>query len=124
MSCLFNSFSHFKHIVKNDSSEVIRSKICDYLESNPQVLEDIKAEQIVDWESNMKLEDYVRRMRSTSTWGGANEIFCFCKIYNVNVEVINIRDGKIDNNVIQFKNTESNETIKITWSGGHYEPVR
>ena len=126
MSCLFNSFSHFNHIVNNDTSEKIRSKICDYLETNPIIFDDIKAEQIVIWESNIRLEDYIRRMRNLFTWGGGIEIFCFCKIYNVNVEVINIRDKseiKGSNNIIQFKSNESNNTIRVTWSGGHYEPV-
>jgi hypothetical protein len=127
MSCLFNSFSYFKDIVNNDSSEKIRQNICDYLENNPILFDDIKAEDIISWESNCSLEQYIQKMRQLHTWGGANEIKSFCNIYKVNVEVINIRDIKpsiFENKPILFLHHEDNKTIKITWNGGHYEPVR
>ncbi len=131
MSCLFNSFSYFKEITNNDSSEIIRNKICNYLETNPIVFDNVNVSDIILWETNSNLTNYIINMRNTSTWGGAIEIFAFCNIYNVNVNVKNIRDSgdsSLLNNIIQFKRLESPESIKaliqITWNGGHYEPEK
>ncbi len=121
MSCLFNSLSKF---VEDDSS-TIRKKICDYLETNPFLMEETKAEDIINWESNINLNNYVLRMRNHSSWGGAIEIRCFCNLYNLNVEVVNIRDRKKDTIFFYTKNTAKplDKPIKISWNGGHYEPI-
>lgn len=127
MSCLFNSLSKFV----SDDSGTIRRKICDYLETNPIIFDDAKAEDVINWESNTSLSSYVLRMRNTSTWGGAIEIRCFCNIYNLNVEVINIRGGNRNEKSIFFPksfNSEDNKEtleniVKISWNGGHYEPI-
>lgn len=126
MSCLFNSLSKFV----SDDSGIIRKKVCDYLETNPILFDDAKAEDVINWESNMTLNNYVSRMRSTSTWGGAIEIRCFCNIYHLSVEVVNIRGGKNEKSIFFPKNyneevdKETQENIvKISWNGGHYEPL-
>lgn len=118
MSCLFVSFSHF---VK-ESPEVIRNKICDYLATNPKILDEIDAETVIGWENNDKLCSYVERMRKSYTWGGSIEVVAFCHIYNLNVDVLNIRNK--ENKTIQFIHKKENPTITITWNGGHYEPMR
>jgi hypothetical protein len=122
MSCLFNSLSRFVE----DDSGTIRKKICDYLETNPILMDEIKAEDIIKWESNINLNDYISRMRNHSTWGGAIEIRCFCNLYNHSVEVVNIRDRKNDTIFFHLKNDddkESSKIVKISWNGGHYEPL-
>jgi hypothetical protein len=125
MSCLFNSLSRFVE----DDSGAIRQKICDYLETNPFLMEETKAEDIINWESNDSLNNYVSKMRNHSTWGGAIEIRCFCNLYNMNVEVINIRDRKKDAIFFRIKSsdvsldTSEDKIAKISWNGGHYEPL-
>ena len=63
-------------------------------------------------------------MRSMSTWGGAIEIQCACNIWNLSINVKNFRDQ--NNRTIEFIPLSSNseKTINIYWTGGHYEPIR
>ncbi len=126
MSCLFNSLSKFTEFTNGNSSYDIRQKICDYLATNPILFDEIKAENVVLWESGMNLSTYIQRMRSTSTWGGATEIKCFCDLYKVNVEVVNIRNESsftlLTRNIL-FEVENSKGLVRISWSGGHYEPL-
>lgn len=128
MSCLFNSLSHF---IPENSTQ-LRNKICDYLMTNPTLMDNLSAMETIKFDSNMSLQQYVNRMRKTSTWGGAIEIRAFCNIYKRNVVVRNIR--RRENTKIHFVNEDMRDklnvngndetTYHITWSGGHYEPVR
>ena len=99
MSCLFNSLSRFTPGV---SSVELRQKICDFLlldnlekynipETCSIESSDIKPSDVAEIEG-MTLVQYVSKMRSPSTWGGALEIAAFIRLYNKNVEVLNIRD--------------------------------
>jgi hypothetical protein len=116
MSCLFNSMSYF---LKEDSS-TIRQKICDYLENNDKIIDGIETKEILLMDSN----NYIPNMRKTSTWGGAIEIQSACNIWNMSVIVHDIRNKRNDKiNFIPI-NGNVNKTINITWSGGHYEPIR
>jgi len=119
MSCLFNSLSFFL----DDNSHVIRQNICDYLENNKPVIDGLSTDKVLLMSEHGN--NYVNKMRSTSTWGGAIEIQAACNIWNVNIHVINIRDNT-DNNTIEFNPVcnKTNKTISITWNGGHYEPVK
>jgi hypothetical protein len=116
MSCLFNSLSYFL----NQDSYSIRQQICDYLENNNKIMEDIDTTIILNLENN----DYITTMRNTSTWGGAIEIQTACNIWNLKIIVKNIRD--INGADIEFIPIHNNflTTIYLEWSGGHYEPVR
>lgn len=118
MSCLFNSLSHFV----SEDSFTIRQRICDYLTTNPVLFAEIPANLVIEWETGCNLSDYVARMRSTSTWGGAVEIRCFVNMYKINVEVVNIRDSS--GKSIIFTNESSPQSLRISWSGGHFEPIR
>lgn len=120
MSCLFDSLSTF---LPNHSSENVRNIICDYLIQNPTLIDNIKADEIINYDSNITLERYVERMRLSNTWGGSIEIKSFCNIFNVNVIVVNIRDN---NEKIEFlsSNDECKRYIEITWSGGHFESLK
>jgi hypothetical protein len=72
----------------------------------------------------MESNNYIQNMRQTSTWGGAIEIQAACNIWNISIIVENIRSrekGKIHFIPI---NGNFNKTISVTWSGGHYEPIR
>ena len=119
MSCLFNSMNFFLQI----PSQTIRNTICDYLEQDKPIIEGIETNQVIKMEC---VNNYIGNMRKPSTWGGAIEIQAACNIWNMKVIVINIRNRVKDNNEIVFipLHGKIDKTIKITWSGGHYEPVR
>ena len=123
MSCLFDSLEYFLKI----SSKDIRTKICDYLENSNQLVEGLDTKDLLDIES----EDYIRKMRKKSTWGGGIEIKSACNIWNLRIFVINLRrTDTIDksNPWIEFvPNNQNNPKIKIiflTWNGYHYEPLK
>ena len=63
-------------------------------------------------------------MRRNNTWGGAIEIQAICNIFKVKIIVVNIRNG--NGTEIEFLPVHENysNTLKITWSGGHYEPMK
>ena len=66
MSCLFDSLEYFLQISSND----IRSKICDYLTEDNQLIDGMNTKKLLLLES----KNYIRNMRKKSTWGGAIEI--------------------------------------------------
>lgn len=117
MSCLFNSLQYF---IKNKNSHEIRNIICDYLENNNKIIEDIDTLSILKMEN----KNYIRNMRKTSTWGGAIEIQAACNIWKFKIIVHNIRES--NGRTIEFipLNKNFNKIIHITWNGGHYEPIR
>lgn len=137
MSCLFNSLSYFIPL----DSYTIRQQICNYLESNNPIIEDMETKIVLSFEyygygksnenhdNNSKL--YISSMRKPNTWGGAIEIQAACNIWNYRIIVLNYRDftSNIQNNIentIEFVPLHGriDKTIRIEWNGGHYEPVR
>ena len=119
MSCLFNSLSKY---VENESmgGNELRKIICDFLETNPLLIDDMSAETIINNETNLSLADYVNQMRRYDTFGGAIEIRCFTKIFKLNVMVKSLPNKKD----IEFvENTNFLWSI-ISWSGGHFEALR
>ena len=120
MSCLFESLSVFLKQGENKtvSAKELRQEICNYLEKNPKILDDIEFSEIAKWESNMKINDYIRKMRMQNTWGGAIEIRCFCIMYNTNV-VVKYNNKNIVFNPIQ----KSNNIIYLNYNGSHYTPI-
>jgi hypothetical protein len=116
MSCLFNSLSYFIP----ESSYDIRQKICDYLEKNNEIIDGLETNFIL----NLENPNYIRDMRKTSTWGGANEIQTACILWKLQIIVKNYRNR--GNKDIEFLplNGDYERTIKIYWTGGHFEPIR
>jgi hypothetical protein len=101
----------------------LRNDICDYLDSNPKLIDDLSLEQIIGIEFNQPqgdLKSYIEIMRNENTWGGAIEIKAFCEMYSVNVEVLILSDKK---KVLFQPQKSSNILIKISWNGSHFEPV-
>ena len=115
MSCLFNSFA----ALTEDNSGAIRSKICDWLATDPVLGSDIRASDASMIESGLPLDRYVERMRSTNTWGGAIEIRAFVELWKRPVRVWVTRTRRW----IEFPYSEGEE-CKISWSGGHYEAMK
>ena len=124
MSCLFDSLEYFLKI----SSKDIREKICDYLENSNQLVDGLDTKDLLEIES----EDYIRKMRKKSTWGGGIEIKSACNIWNLRIIVINLRNSKSSsldksNPWIEFipnNNDSKISTIFLSWNGYHYEPVK
>jgi hypothetical protein len=122
MSCLFDSLASY--FTKIDGAQ-LRQLICTYLQTNPSLYQEIDTEKAVLWETKNDLNQYIRQMRQSSTWGGAIEIMGFCNLFRLNVTVHLIISSK--NKCITFTPTSrsgssSNGTIHITWTGNHYQP--
>lgn len=117
MSCLFNSLSYF---IPLDSTS-LRQEICNYLEENKPILDGLDTKFILELDGG---NNYIKSMRNTSTWGGAIEIQAACNIWNLKCIVKDIRN--YNGKDIEFLPVNGNpeKSIAITWSGGHYEPIR
>jgi hypothetical protein len=117
MSCLFVSLSNFFNL----DSDLIRSVICDYLDKNEKLIEDLDTEIILSLD--VPKDVYLNEMRRQTTWGGAIEIQAACNIWNVRILIHNIRD--INNvQIIEFLPLTSTKiTINLTWNGNHYEAL-
>ena len=89
--------------------------MCDYLQNNPTLFDEIKASDWIFWENNTNLHNYVNNMRHPYTWGGAIEIKCFCNIYTVQVNV------HFQNKIISFyPNNTPTKIININYTGNHF----
>lgn len=116
MSCLFNTLSKFISLSSND----LRENICNYLQNNPILYDDMRAEDAIMWsnEGYKDINQYISMMRRTSTWGGAIEIKSFCNMYHTKVTV-NGRNGRERVEFLPIIKSSSND-ININWNGGHY----
>lgn len=118
MSCLFQSLSYF---LSHKDYKRLRQDICNYLESNKPLVDDLTIKDIAEFEGIDK-DTYIQYMRNDNTWGGAPEIKAFCEMYNVIVKVIVLSTGK----KIEFKpsNQDTTRFVVITWSGNHFEAFK
>jgi len=116
MSCLFNSLSYF---IK-ENSNIVRQKICDYLQNNGPLMEGLHTNDILKWEG----PNYIQNMRNTSTWGGAIEIQAACNLWKYKIIINNHRDKKHSKITFIPISTEYVTTIELQWTGGHFEPIR
>lgn len=118
MSCLFISLGR---LVGHDPT-ALREMICEFMQQNPSILAGETVETVVGWTYGVPVNEYIREMRSTSTWGSALEIKSFCEIFGARVIVHNIADN---NKIIEFlPTTWRGATMYISWNGTHYEPIR
>jgi hypothetical protein len=116
MSCLFNSLAPAVGI----KSEDLRTVIVQYLQTNPVLLDDIKARDIISWSENTSLQDYAARMTQAHTWGGAIEIRAFCELYGTNVCVHVLYTQRI----FTFECSRlATKTVHISYTGSHFEPL-
>ncbi len=117
MSCLFNSMSRLFPTEKNPQE--IRNKICDYLATNPTLMDLSMSDIVQADESSYDLVSYVHKMRSPCEWGGAIEIAAASELWNCSFYVKVERTG----NWIEFLKEGSETKYGLSWSGGHYEPI-
>jgi hypothetical protein len=95
-------------------------------------MEDLSASLVIQIESGQPLDRYVANMRSVNTWGGAIEIRAFVQLWKRPVRVLVLRARP--RRWIEFPYSVADasgklvETLendcKISWTGGHYEPIR
>ena len=123
MSCLFDSFAmYFRKTGKHEfDSSTIRNLICDYLYSNPLLIDDKKLSELI----NGKTEDYIRKMRYKTTWGSAIEIRAACTIFRIIVIVRVLSSGKeIEFLPFHCKDERTIYTkVILAWTGSHYDYI-
>ena len=104
MSCLFISLGKLLNI----DPSILRNQICDYIIANPDAEWDgtklSEWIQMVAGDRCQNVSQYINIMRNHSQWGGAPEIAVCCMIYNVAVEIVNLRQRSSPN--ILFKNSK------------------
>ncbi len=116
MSCLFKSLSHFVNGVDENH---LRYIICDFLQKNPILFDNVSVNDVVNWRDNIKLNDYINNMKNTNTWGSAIEISSFCNIFNSTV-IVHYNGRKIE---FLPNNKNSKYICNISYNGNHYEPL-
>jgi hypothetical protein len=98
----------------------VRREIAEHLKTNPVLLDDIRANDIVAWTEGGTLQDYANHMLRSDVWGGAIEIKTYCELYAVNVVVHVLYTGKVFT-------VESSKTprriVHISYTGSHFEPL-
>jgi hypothetical protein len=101
----------------------LRQKICDYLATNPSIMEGLSAADAIREEkgdSTTSLEQYVDWMRRETTWGGAIEIRALCDMTDHVISVA-IAPGQ----VIDFSPSQPprhpRRVLRLYWTGNHYE---
>jgi len=99
MSCLFISLGKLLNV----DPTILRNQICDYIIANP--LKEWDGTKLSDWiqmvagDRYQSISQYIIEMRQRSQWGGAPEIAVCCMIYNISIEIVNLRN-KSQPNVI------------------------
>ena len=118
MSCLFDSLSFFFKINSNET----RQKICNYLERNEKIIDEMDTKFILSLDGLTPAE-YIKNMRQEHTWGGAIEIQAACNLWNIKIVVHNKRNNP--NTSIEFLPIKSSYsiTINLEWTGNHYRPL-
>ena len=113
MSCLFDSISHF---FVDATGENIRNEICNYLEANQPIFDDVDTHTIL----NVIDPDYIRHMRNPNTWGGGIEISAACNIWSF---VITIHRHGYSPIIFKPLNNNAKHAINIIYTGNHYEAI-
>ena len=112
MSCLFDTLSHF---VKDIDAYTLRQIICDFLEKNPTLMDNIPVNDIIQWTNDTDLNTYIKKMRLHSEWGSSLEIISFCNLMKCKVNVEHKRKK------IEFiPNKPAKYEITIGYTGNHY----
>jgi len=113
MSCLFDSLSYYFNV----KSDIIRNEICNYLEHNAPLFDDIPTNVVLD----VIDEDYIAKMRERETWGGGIEISAACNIWKL---VIVVHSHHMKPVIFEPLDKKYLHVIHLLWTGNHYEPIR
>ena len=122
MSCLFQSLGYFVRV----HPDILRRQICEFLATDPVIIQpDFKVSVAIKFQPDIpstSLAQYVQMMSLQHTNGGAIEIRAFCLLYNKNVKV-ELCGQHVSQKPIEFAYNPHFDWVKISWNGGHYEPV-
>ena len=113
MSCFFDSLSHFFHV----DSRILRREICNYLESNAPLFDDVPTNIIL----NEIDKNYVTKMRHDQTWAGGIEIRSACNLWEIVIVVHSHRTKPI---IFEPISKRYKCIIHLFWTGNHYEPIK
>lgn len=116
MSCLFNSLAPAVGL----NPQILRKTIAAYLKTDPKLLDDISAKDIVEWTEGRSLHDYADNMSRPEVWGGAIEIRAFCELFRMDVTV-HVLYTKKEFTVETSK--VPTRTVHISYTGSHFEPL-
>ena len=116
MSCLFNSLAPAVHL----HPEILRTRIANFLKTDPELLDDIKAKDIIAWTENKTLDEYANRMSRPGVWGGGIEIRAFCEMYAIDVAVHVLYTNK---KFTIRSSKKANKKVHISYTGSHFEPM-
>ena len=117
MSCLFDALG--KSVNMNGSE--LRRVLCDYIATNPRLLDDLTAEQVISFTENIPLGRYLTRMRHPNAWGGCIEIKAFCELFHKAVVVAVTYTRKYFEVIPQ---SGIHNYVIITYNGSHFEFVK
>lgn len=116
MSCLFDSISQVVlHNGKSITSYHLRQLICDELEKNPRLIDDLKFDEITQITMGITKKQYINKMRNHQEWGSGLEIKCFCNMFRCVVNVYH--RGK---NITFLPDTSPLYNINLKYTGNHY----
>jgi hypothetical protein len=111
MSCLFIAIGSGVCI----DHKKVRSDICDYLDNDGPMFDDLNSFTLLDTISNKK--QYIDRMRKNNTWGGGIEIRAACEVYKINICVHFKKGGEL---LWKTIDNCSINTIHLHYNGSHY----
>ncbi len=120
MSCLFNSIQRALNVTNT------REKICDYMLNNSN--ECINGDTVKYWiqltcSNGETIDTYIKKMKSSSTWGGGLELAIASKMFDTKIHIKYTRTNKIISIFDCGANEAGSREIYLSYTGGHYEPI-
>jgi hypothetical protein len=115
MSCLFDSLGE----ALNLPGHIIRNDICNYLQTNPYLIKDVRFDNIIEWTNEGNMNEYIERMRHPSTWGGGTEIKCFVNMTGLNV-IVSVQEDRPKYILFSSEDSTEKRVIVLDWNGSHY----
>lgn len=116
MSCLFDSLAPAVGI----DSSLLRQTIAEYLKTDPKLLDDITAKDIISWTESKSLHEYADSISRPHVWGGGLEIKAFCELFRMNVIVHVLYTNK---KFAVYCSGCANKQVNISYTGDHFEPL-
>lgn len=121
-ACLFESLAKFS----NRNHLELRESLCDFLEERPILGEYRVGDDFLKFEMGDDVDEYIKHMRNSDTWGGAIEIQAFCELTGVKVNVLalesptNPKRSSYEHVPKEWKQG----TLYVLYTGNHFEPIR
>lgn len=109
MSCLFIAIGRALRV----PHATLRQDVCHFIETtNPSVMDTVDLHTWIRVDSGLDAAAYARRMSQPHEWGGAIEIWCATRMYDINVTV------RYNGTCIQIGDGTKN--VQLGYTGSHY----